>query len=80
MQLAPTEHWNRAREYEAAGAIQQARTEYEAILATEPLHVPACLRMSRMEQLADRYTSSRDHALRAAKGVRITQARATSPT
>lgn len=63
------ESWQQAQRHEAAGQWQQARPLYEAILDTEPDHVPARLRMSRMEQLAGRYLPSRQHALHAAAAV-----------
>jgi tetratricopeptide (TPR) repeat protein len=64
------ESWNRAQQLEASGGWNEARSLYEAILATEPQHVPARLRMSRLEQFADRYVASKDHVLRAADAVR----------
>ena len=63
--------WLQAQQYEVAGAWDQARSSYESILAAEPDHVPARLRMSRLEQLARRYAQSRQHALRAADAVRL---------
>ncbi|UWX04125.1 hypothetical protein H1235_01570 [Pseudoxanthomonas sp. NC8] len=48
----------------------QARPLYEAILDAEPDHVPARLRMSRLEQAAGRYRPSRAHALHAAAAMR----------
>lgn len=41
------------------------------MLATAPEHVPARLRMSRLEQFADRYRESREHILQAADTVRL---------
>lgn len=64
------ESWQQARRHEAAGAWQQARPLYESILTIEPGHVPARLRMSRLEQAADRYGPARGHALHAAAAVR----------
>lgn len=65
-----SETWNRARQLEAQGSWDQARSLYEAILAREPLHVPARLRMSRFEQTADRYLAAKGHLIRAASAVR----------
>jgi hypothetical protein len=48
----------------------EARSLYEAVLADEPHHVPARLRMARFEQLADRYLEAKEHLLRAADAVR----------
>lgn len=70
MQSIP-ESWQQAQQFEAAGAWDQARSRYESILSTEPDHVPARLRMSRLEQLAGRYPQSRQHVLRAADAVRL---------
>jgi tetratricopeptide (TPR) repeat protein len=64
------ESWQQAQRHEAAGAWRQARPLYESILATEPGHVPARLRMSRLEQVADRYAPGRAHVLQAAAAVR----------
>lgn len=63
--------WQQAQQFEVAGAWDQARSSYESILATEPDHVPARLRMSRLEQLGGRYAQSRQHAWRAADAVRL---------
>lgn len=68
---ASAELWQRAQKLEAAGQWEQARALYETLLATHPQHVPARLRMSRMEQVAGRYQSSRQHALQAADAVRL---------
>ena len=65
-----TESWQQAQRHEAAGAWQQARPLYESILAIEPGHVPARLRMSRLEQAADRHGPARAHVLQAAAAVR----------
>ncbi|MBO9717441.1 MAG: sulfotransferase [Pseudoxanthomonas sp.] len=62
--------WQRAQRHEAAGEWDRARPLYEAILDVEPDHVPARLRMSRLEQFAGRYLPSRTHALQAAAAVR----------
>lgn len=69
MQSVP-ESWQQAQRHEAAGAWQQARPLYESILAIEPGHVPARLRMSRLEQAAGRHAPARGHALQAAATVR----------
>ncbi|HVF17444.1 MAG TPA: hypothetical protein VNA21_11040, partial [Steroidobacteraceae bacterium] len=63
------ELWNRAQELESRESRDEARSVYEAILAREPYHAPARLRMSRLEQLADRYGASKAHALFAADAV-----------
>jgi tetratricopeptide (TPR) repeat protein len=65
-----SENWNRARQFEAQGSWDQARSLYEAILAREPLHVPARLRMSRFEQSADCYLAAKQHLSRAASAIR----------
>ncbi|MGH8241044.1 MAG: tetratricopeptide repeat protein, partial [Steroidobacteraceae bacterium] len=65
-----SESWNRARQLEEQGSWDQARALYEAILAREPLHVPARLRLSRFEQLADRYLPAKEHVQRAADAIR----------
>ena len=65
-----SESWQLAQRHEAAGAWRQARPLYESILAIEPGHVPARLRMSRLEQADDRYGASRGHVLQAAAAVR----------
>jgi tetratricopeptide (TPR) repeat protein len=63
------ELWNRSQELESRGNRDEARSVYESILAREPYHVPARLRMSRLEQIADRYGASKEHALQAADAV-----------
>ena len=63
------ELWNRAQRLEAGGSRAQARTLYEEILALEPYHAPARLRMSRLDQFADDYRASKQHLLAAAEGV-----------
>lgn len=65
------ELWNRAQRLEAAGSRAQARAAYEEILAVEPYHVPARLRMSRLDQFADDYAASKQHALAAADAVQL---------
>jgi tetratricopeptide (TPR) repeat protein len=65
-----SESWNRARQLEAQGSWDQARSLYEAILASEPLHVPARLRMSRFEQSADCYLAAKQHLSLAASAIR----------
>lgn len=65
-----TESWEQAQRLEAAGTREAARPHYEAILDVEPGHVPARLRLSRLEQAAGRYTTARAHALQAAAAVR----------
>ncbi len=64
------ETWARAQRCEEQGHWDGARSLYEVILASEPRHVPARLRMARFEQLADRYLSAKEHVLRAADAVR----------
>lgn len=66
---AVAELWNRAQRLEAGGSRAQARATYEEILAHEPYHVPARLRMSRLDQFADDYRASKQHVLIAAEGV-----------
>ncbi|WP_129778216.1 tetratricopeptide repeat-containing sulfotransferase family protein [Peristeroidobacter soli] len=68
--MSPREFWARAQQYELRGLWDEARALYESILILEPRHVPARLRLSRFEQLADRYLTSKEHALRAAEAVR----------
>ena len=65
-----TESWRQAQQLEAAGAWDQVRPHYASILATEPDHVPARLRMSRLEQRDGHYRHAREHALLAAGSVR----------
>lgn len=60
------ESWQQAQQLVAAGTPAAARPHYEAILAACPWHVPARLRMSRLEQAADDYIAARDHVLQAA--------------
>lgn len=62
--------WSRAQLCEERGDWSEARSLYEAILAGEPRHVPARLRMARLEQLADRYLVAKEHIWRAADAVR----------
>jgi tetratricopeptide (TPR) repeat protein len=64
------ETWDRAQRCEAQGDWSEARALYEAILASEPRHVAARLRMARFEQFADRYLTAKEHVLRAADAVR----------
>jgi tetratricopeptide (TPR) repeat protein len=64
------ELWARAELCEARGLGSEARSLYQAILASEPRHVPARLRMARLEQLADRYLSAKEHVMLAADAVR----------
>lgn len=64
------ELWGRAQQYELRGLWNEARSLYETILAGEPRHVPARLRMARFEQFADRYLEAKEHVLRAADAVR----------
>jgi tetratricopeptide (TPR) repeat protein len=64
------ESWARAQLCEERGLWSEARSLYEAILAGEPCHVPARLRMARLEQLADRYLAAKEHISRAADAVR----------
>jgi tetratricopeptide (TPR) repeat protein len=64
------ELWGRAQQYELRGLWSDARSLYEAILAGEPRHVPARLRMSRFEKFADRYLTAKEHVLLAAEAVR----------
>jgi len=62
--------WSRAQQFEAQKNWEQARAVYESLLAREPHHVPARLRMSRFEQFADRYLTSKEHLWRAVDSVR----------
>lgn len=71
LSAAATEAWQRAQQLESAGEWQQARGLYESMLATYPHHVPARLRMSRLEQFADRYLESKEHVLQAADAARL---------
>jgi len=64
------ELWTRAELCESRGLPGEARPLYEAILAREPRHVPARLRMARLEQLADNYLPAKHHVLLAADAVR----------
>jgi tetratricopeptide (TPR) repeat protein len=64
------ELWARAQQYEQRGLWSEARSLYETILAGEPHHVPARLRMARFEQFADRYLEAKQHLLSAADAVR----------
>jgi tetratricopeptide (TPR) repeat protein len=61
--------WNHAQQLEAVAKPDETRSIYLAILARESHHVPALLRMSRLEQLSDRYNAAREHALHAADSV-----------
>jgi tetratricopeptide (TPR) repeat protein len=61
--------WNQAQQLEAVAKADEARSIYLAILDRESHHVPARLRMSRLEQLSDRYNSAKQHALHAADSV-----------
>ena len=60
-------HWDAARRHEAAGDMQAAKAEYEAMLAIEPMQVTPQLRLSRFAQMSDRYVASRAHALHASR-------------
>jgi len=62
--------WARAQQCEERGAAAEARTLYETILASEPRHVPARLRMARLEQIDDHYLEAKQHVWRAADAVR----------
>lgn len=64
------EFWNQAQEREAQGDLEQARSLYEIIVDREPHHVAARLRLSRMEQIAGRYLTSKEHVWRAVDAVR----------
>ncbi|WP_372016758.1 tetratricopeptide repeat-containing sulfotransferase family protein [Pseudoxanthomonas sp. 10H] len=66
---AAGEWWQHAQRAEAVGDRAGARACYEAILAAVPGHVPAHLRMSRLEQLADRYRAAHGHAVAAADAI-----------
>jgi tetratricopeptide (TPR) repeat protein len=63
------ELWNRSQEFESRGSRDEARAVYEEILTREPYHAAARLRMSRLEQSADHYGASKQHALFAADAV-----------
>ena len=69
LMTSTAELWNRSQALEAQGSRDEARSLYENIIALEPHHVPARLRMSRLEQFADRYLASKEHLLRAADAV-----------
>jgi tetratricopeptide (TPR) repeat protein len=71
MQAVLSEMWGQAQRLEAEGAWDRAGRVYEDMLAREPHHVPAQLRMSRLAQFGDRYCAAREHALRAADAVRL---------
>ncbi|UNK50372.1 sulfotransferase [Lysobacter sp. S4-A87] len=71
MQAVLSEMWGQAQRLEAEGAWDRAGRVYEEMLAKEPHHVPAQLRMSRLAQAGDRYCTAREHALRAADAVRL---------
>jgi tetratricopeptide (TPR) repeat protein len=58
-------HWNEARHHEAASDLPAARACYEAMLAIQPKMVGPHLRLSRLDQIADRYVDARRHALQA---------------
>ena len=68
--VSAREYWVRAQQCELRGLWDEARALYEAILASEPRHVPARLRMARFEQLADRYLTAKEHVWQAAETVR----------
>lgn len=68
--VSAREFWARAQQYERRGLWNEARSLYEAILASEPRHVPARLRMSRFEQVADRYRTAKEHVCQAAEAIR----------
>ena len=67
------EHWDRAQELEAAGALDEARAGYSAILAASPRQLMVQLQLSALEQSAGRYRASRSHVLEAAKTIGQTQ-------
>ncbi len=71
MQAVLSEMWGQAQRLEAEGAWDRAGRVYGEMLAREPHHVPAQLRMSRLAQFGDRYCEAREHALRAADAVRL---------
>lgn len=60
-------HWNAARGHEAAGDMEAAKREYQAMLSLEPALVTPHLRLSRFAQVADTYATSRRHALEASR-------------
>lgn len=62
-----SDHWNTARRHEAAGDVEAAKAEYEAMLAINPQQVVPHLRLSRFAQMSDRYVASRSHALNASR-------------
>ena len=64
------ELWARAQLCEERGVSGEARSLYETILSNEPGHVPARLRMARLELLADNYLAAKQHVRRAADAVR----------
>lgn len=71
MQAVLSDLWGQAQRLEAEGALDRAGRVYEEMLAKEPSHVPAQLRMSRLAQAGDRYCVAREHVLRAADAVRL---------
>lgn len=66
--------WDAARAHETARNLAAARQEYQSIVQTAPAHAPAWLRLSVLEQAADHYQASLEHARRAAVSVAGTQA------
>lgn len=66
-----TELWARAQRAESEGGRREARALYEQILETEPHHVPARLRMSRLDQFADAYRDSKAHVTIAAEACEV---------
>lgn len=67
------ENWHRAQALESAGALNDARATYAAILAASPRQLMVQLRLSTLEQTAGRYRASRQHALDAAETISQTR-------
>lgn len=61
--------WERAQRAESAENRREARALYEQIIELDPRHVPARLRLSRLDQFADDYRSSKAHVLVAAEAL-----------
>lgn len=64
------QRWEFAQQLERSGHAALAREQYAAILALDPRHVPALLRLSRHAQHEDDYRTSHGFAMRAADAVR----------
>jgi tetratricopeptide (TPR) repeat protein len=71
MQQQLENHWKRGQQFEASRDLQAARSEYEALVGLQALHVPALLRLSRFAQFDGRYGAARQYAVRAADAIRL---------